>query len=192
MRRYVAVCAVAAMLLSPVIWAQKFPEYTATGTVNLNLEGKQTTYHTTANTVPNQAGRLVHTARWKKFEPRMMGGVDLSPPGIFVSISSRPAIEPDSRLPELRVTFSLDENSYTLLENAPVEVVYIVKEGPLAGEYRQASGSLKIQSATRQEADLIKIDGRANGTLAPRKRGKQGGGSVLNFEADFTVQAYQY
>lgn len=173
-------------------WAQDMPVYESTGTVELVVDGKRATFYTTANTVPNQPERRVHTARWKVFAPMMLGGINMAPPGVSVSLTSRPAVEPDSSLPELKITFSLDENDHTLLESAAFEVIYTVKEGPLAGEYQHASGALQIQSATPVGEDVIKITGRAAGTLAAAGKGKKKSESGLDYEADFSVDAYRY
>lgn len=171
-------------------WAQSMPVYESTGTLELLIEGKPATYHTTSNTVPNQPERRVNTAWWKVFEPMMLGGVNLAPPGVFVSLVSRPTVEPDVSSPELKITFSLDESDYTLLESAPVEVLYTVREGPLTGEYEYASGVLQIQSATPVGEKIMKITGMAAGTLKVRGKGKKGSERVLNYEADFSVDAY--
>lgn len=186
--------AVALTLSHSIVWAQKLPAYASTGTVDLVMDGKESTYHTTSNTVPNEPGRMVHAARWKTFPPMMMGGVNMAPPGVFVSLSSRPTVEPGSDLPSLKITFSLDPDTFTLLESAPTEVIYVVQEGLMAGEYQQASGAIQIDSVT-PEADRLKITGRASGTLASKKGGKKSSKKDadprLDYQASFVVHAYR-
>ncbi len=178
------------MLFSSVASAQKLPVYETTGTIALTLDGKQSTFHTTSNTVPGEPGRLVHTARWKVFPPMMMGGINMAPPGVFVSMSARPTVEPAHELPELKITFSVDPANYTLLELAPIEVIYTVQDGPLAGKYQYAAGSLNIESVTQVGPDVLKIVGSAAGTLARGRGGKKNAGPTLNYEATFTVHAH--
>jgi len=190
-KNWMMATAVALVLSNSGAWAQKLPAYESTGTVDLVIDGKESTYHTTSNTVPNEPGRLVHTARWKTFPPMMMGGVNMAPPGVFVSLTSRPTIQPGSELPSLKITFSLDPEKFTLLESAPTEVIYVVQEGPMAGEYKQASGSILIDSVT-PEADTLKIAGRASGTLSSKKGGKKGSGPTLNYQTSFVVQAHSH
>ena len=127
MKKISMVAVAMAVCLTSGAWAQSMPVYESTGTLELVVEGKPATYHTTSNTVPNQPERRVDTARWRVSAPMMMGGVNIAPPGILVSLSARPAVEPDSSLPELRINFSLDENDHTLLESRPFEVIYTVK-----------------------------------------------------------------
>lgn len=183
---------VAICLTAGGAWAQNMPVYESTGTVELVIDGDRSTHHTTFNTVPNQPGRRVDTARWRLSAPMMMGGINIAPPGVLVTLSSRPAIEPHSSLPELKITFSLDENDHALLKSPPFQVSYIVKEGPLAGEYQHASGALQILSVTSAGDDVLKITGRAAGTLDATKKDRQGSGAGLGYAADFSVDAYRF
>jgi len=171
--------------------AQEFPVYESTGTINLAIDGKPATYHTTSNTIPHQPDKLVHTANWRSFAPMMLAGVNMAPPGLLVSLLSRQTIEPDSASPQLKLTFSLHDTDHVLLDSPPPEVIYIVKEGPLAGEYRRASGTLDIVSVTPEAGDILAIRGRASGTLAG-VNDKKGAGPLLGYEADFNVQARRH
>lgn len=175
-------------------WAQKVPAYESTGMMELTVDGKRSTYHTTSNTVPTQPGRMIHTAKWKLFPPMMLGGVNLAPPGIFVSLDARPTIQPDSTMPELKITFSLEEETHTLLESAPFEVIYTIKDGALAGEYQYAAGSLQIDSATPLEPDVLEINGSMAGILSskPGEGGKKNAVRTLDYEAKFSVRAHRY
>ena len=51
-----------------------------------------------------------------------------------ISLSARPTVEPDPNAPELKITFSLNEGKHTLLETAPTEVSYTVKNGTLSSK----------------------------------------------------------
>lgn len=182
-----------ALVLLPAanVWAQNLPVYTSTGTIELAIDGKSSTYHTTSNTVPGQPGRMVHTANWRTFAPMMLGGINMAPPGLFVSLSAHPTVEPDPDAPQLKITFSLDDANHTLLETAPTEVHYTIKNGALAGQYEQASGSLQILSVEATGNDILKITGRAAGTLSSKAGGK-GTGQELEYAAEFTVNAHRH
>lgn len=188
-KKWLAGAAVLGALLSGAV-AQGLPVYESTGTIEFSVDGKPSTYYTTSNTVPNEPQRMVHTASWKVFPPMMLGGINMAPPGVFVSLVAQPGVEPDSAAPQLKITFSVDETSHTLLESAPFEVVYTVKEGELAGVYQHASGSLQIESVTPGGNDVLQIKGRATGTLAVKGKGKKKAGEPLNYQAEFTVEAH--
>jgi len=172
-------------------WAQNLPVYESTGTIELAIDGKSSTYHTTSNTVPGQPGRMVHTANWRTFAPMMLGGINMAPPGVFISLSARPTVEPDPDAPQLKITFSIDDGNHTLLETAPTEVSYTIKNGALAGQYQHASGSLQILSVQAADNNTLKITGRAAGTLSSKGGGK-GARQELEYAAEFTVNAHRH
>jgi len=190
MKKPLLICASALAFCSPASWAQQYPVYESTGTVELTVKGEKATYHSTSNTIPGQPDKLVQTANWRTSAPMMLGGVNLAPPGILVSIASRPTVEPDPAAPQLKITFSVDENDYSLIETAPLEVIYTIKEGSEAGEYRHASGSLTLSSVT-PEGDVLKVSGNAAGTLVGANS-KKGAGQTLDYEADFIVHAHRH
>lgn len=179
------------MLGSQGAWAQGLPEYTSTGMIDLTIQGKSTTFHTTSNTIPNQPGKVIQTANWRTFSPMILGGVNIAPPGILVSLWSRPTVEPSPRSPEFKFTFSLDENSFTLLESAPVEARYFVHEDSQKKTYEYVSGTLSIQSVKPIGDDILEVSGRAAGVLSARN-GKKNTVPELNYEANFVVQAHRH
>lgn len=189
MKRLLLLCICVLTLCGSPSWAQ-LPVYESTGTIQLDIDGKQSRFHSTSNTVPGQPGRMVHTANWRTSKPIMLGGVNLAPPGILISISARPTVEPDPDAPQLKMTFSLDENNYGLIETAPYEVSYTIKEGPKKGGYQHAAGTLDVQSATL-EGDLLTVTGRAAGTLVNTDK-KTGEKTELDYEADFVVHAHRH
>src|SRR5690606_21645457 len=136
MKKLLTACTAALLSVTGPAGAQEFPQYESSGTIELAIDGKRATYHSTSNTVPGQPGRLVHTADWRKLPSMMLGGINIAPKGIMVSVSARPTIEPDPSAPQLKITFSLDESDYSLLEDTPFEVIYIIKEGLQAGDYQ--------------------------------------------------------
>lgn len=192
MKKQWIVGAALAGLLSSGAWAQKLPVYESTGTINLVADGKKSTYHTTSGTVPTQEGVVIHTARWKIFPPMMMGPTNMAPPGVTVSLSSRPTVQPDPQAPELKITFSLDENNYALLDTVPIEVIYTVKSGASDEKYEHTSGTIDIESVTPVGPDVLEIKGRAAGTLSTHKKNKKVAGKTLNYETDFAVRAHRY
>lgn len=187
MKKLLAACTAVLLSVTGATVAQALPHYESTGTIELAIDGKQVTYHSTSNTVPGQPGRLVHTANWRTFPPMMMGGINLAPKGILLSVAAQPTIKPDYSAPQLKLTFSLDENNYNLLDSTPFEVIYTVKEGRQAGDYKHASGTLEIEYA-KLEGDVLHVVGKAKGTLADSKN-KNGSGRTLNYEANFNVLA---
>jgi len=120
----------------------------------------------------------------------MLGSVNIAPPGILVSMASQPSIKPDPSGAYIKITFSVDEDDYKLLESPPFEVMYTVRDGALAGEYQHASGSLAIQSV-EPEGDILKVSGKASGTLARTGRNKDAG-PELDYEANFVVRAHRH
>src|SRR5690606_34462678 len=187
MKKLLAAWSAALLWATGATGAQELPQYESTGTVELVIDAKQATYHSTSNTVPGQPGRLVHTASWRTFPPMMMGGVNMAPKGIMLSVTARPTVEPDPSAPQLKITFSVDENDYSLLDSTPFEVIYTIKEGRQAGDYKHASGTLEIESAKLEE-DVLHVVGKAKGALAPAKN-KNGSGPTFNYEANFNIRA---
>src|SRR5690606_31354914 len=122
MKKLLAACTAVLLSATGAAGQQALPQYESTGTIELAIDGKQATYHSTTNTVPGQPGRLVHTANWRTFPPMMMGGINMAPKGIMLSVTARPTVEPDPSAPHLKITFSLDENDYSLLDATPFEV----------------------------------------------------------------------
>src|SRR5690606_18581156 len=165
MKKLLAACTAALLSTTGAAGAQELPQYESTGTIELAIDGKQATYHSTSNTVPGQPGRLVHTANWRTFPPMVMGGVNIAPKGIPLSVTAQPAVEPDASAAQLKLTFSLDENDYSLLDSSPFEVIYTIKEGRQAGDYQHAVGTLAVESASL-EGDVLHITGTAKGTFA--------------------------
>lgn len=187
MKKRLAACTAVLLSATGAAGAQELPQYESTGTIELAIDGKQATYHSTSNTVPGQPGRLVHTANWRTFPPMMLGGINMAPKGIMLSVTARPTVEPDPSTPQFKISFSLDENDYSLLDATPFEVIYTVREGSTAGEYKHVSGTLEIESATL-EGDVLHVVGTAKGTLGDTKN-KNGSGRTLDYEANFNVRA---
>lgn len=187
MKKLFAACTAVLLSATGAAGAQELPQYESIGTIELAIDGKQATYHSTSNTVPGQPGRLVHTANWRTFPPMMLGGINMAPKGIMLSVTARPTVEPDPSAPQLKITFSLDENDYSLLDSTPFEVIYTIKEGRQAGDYKHASGTLEIESA-KLEGDVLHVVGKAKGALAPAKN-ENGSGPTFNYEANFNVRA---
>lgn len=186
------VSATALILSTSVVWAQGFPVYTSTGTLELSIDGNTTTYHTTSNTVPGQPGRLLQTANWRVFPPKMLGGVNLAPPGVMISMSARPSVEPDLEAPQLSITFSLDETTHALLTDAAMKVDYTVRQGPLAGTYQDTAPSLQIESVTPGSGDTLTLTGQVAGTLTREKSDTNGASDTLDYTASFTVTTHPH
>lgn len=137
--------------------SDKFPVYTETGTINVVNGTAREKYFTTFNTVPGQPGREIHTASWIT-----MTGTGL-PNDIFVSLSARPAVEPDTELPELKIEFSLEPESLQVKEGVPVKVAFTP-----GGESRHdelSNAVLTLDQATRVDEDTLALAGRVAGEM---------------------------
>lgn len=188
MKTLIAICASIFVLSGNASASSAMPKYESTGTIELTLNGKKTTFHSTSNTVPGQADRLIHTANWRTFKPMMLGGVNLAPPGILISITARPTVEPDLSAPRLSISFSVDENDYSLIDANRPEVKLTIKEGKHAGDYQHESATITVSSVTPQ-GDALEVRGKAAGVLSGPNT-EQGSSRTLDYEAEFHVLAH--
>ena len=101
MKKILLSCASALMLCGSISWSQELPAYESTGTIELTVNGKQATYHSTSNTIPGKPGKTVQTANWRILKPMLLGSVNIAPPGILVSITARPTVKPNPAAPWL-------------------------------------------------------------------------------------------
>lgn len=154
----------AGLLFATALQAQDRPVYEQTGTVEITFGERQMQHFTTANTVPGEPGRQVHTASWITLEPRLLGGVNISPDDIFVLITSRDTVEPVSEQDSLRVEFSLDPATLGLKTKPAASVRFYPAKGE-ADFYALTDGTFTIENVTRTDEDTFSILASAQGTM---------------------------
>lgn len=164
--------------------ASSLPEYTVTGTVELDTGGKTQVYETTTNTVPNRPGFLVHTATWRIMEPMMIAGMNLAPEGILVHLIANARINKDSSS-HIRISFSVDENSYKLIDSSKTVVALEQKNKDKKNNYEDEEPILVLNSAEMDASETLHVQGVLKGVLQP-----EGGTTTksLDYEARFDVK----
>lgn len=164
MKRLIIGCAFLAFVTTAV-WAQKFPVYQSTGTIEMTMGNEKHSHHTTFNTVPNQPGREVHTATWRVLKPMMLGGQNITPDDVFVVTSSRPTVEPVSKQPELRMEFSLDPKTLELKDKPSFSVRFSPGGDRYKNFYMLTDGSMDLDSVKQVDEETLTIAGRVTGTM---------------------------
>lgn len=152
-----------AILLAMPALAQEMPVYEETGTIEISFGNEGMTYYTTSNTVSADPGRQVHTASWLILEPRLMGGVNISPDDVFVVIQARDSIEPRAGQATIRVEVSLDPDTLQLKKKPAPSIRFFPK-----GEddfYAMTDGTFEIDSVTRIDANNFSIVASARGVM---------------------------
>lgn len=159
-------CAIALVLAASVTapgFSQEFPLYEETGTIAITIGDEQMLHYTTWNTVPGEPGREVHTASWIVLEPRLLGGVNISPDNVFVAITSRETIAPEAWQTTLKVEFSLDPETLEM-RTKPAPTISFHPAGSDTF-YALTDGVLEIESLTQIDPDSFSIIGRASGMM---------------------------
>ena len=162
MRKLSLALALATCLAVPG-WSQDFPVYEETGTVAISFGDEHMIHYTTANSMPGQPGWKVHTASWIVLEPRLLGGVNITPDDVFVTITTRGSIEPHPGKSTLRVELSLDPETLDLKTRPTPSISFHPDDGD--GFYAMTEGVFEIESVTRTDADSFAIIARAHGVM---------------------------
>jgi hypothetical protein len=162
MRKTTLALAIATCLAAPG-WSQDFPVYQETGTIAITFGDEQMIHYTTGNSVPGQPGREVHTASWIVLEPRLLGGMNITPNDVFVTITSRGSIDPDPGQATLRVEASLDPETLDLKASPAPSISFHPDDGN--GLYAMTVGVFEIESVTRIDADSFAIIANARGVM---------------------------
>lgn len=170
-------------------WALELPVYQSTGTVEIMMGNEKQSHHTTANTVPNQPGREVHTATWRVLKPMMLGGQNIAPDDVFVVTSSRPTVEPGSKQPELRMEFSLDPQTLKLKDKPKFSVRFFPAGDRNENFYVLTDGSMELDSVTRIDEGTFAMAGRITGTmlLQESEKAQPAADKAMPFEASFSL-----
>lgn len=189
MRKHILVLAITACAVTPG-WAQEIPVYEETGTVNITLGDKQITHYTTWNTVPGDSERQVHTASWVILKPMLMGGVNMIPDDVFVTITSRDTVKPKSEQTSMRVEFSLDPVTLDLKPDSEPTILYYPYSREADGYYAMTNGSFDIEKVTKIDANSFAISGSAQGEMTAQKNATiaHNPEDVLPFKAQFELQ----
>lgn len=152
-----------AILLATPALAQGLPVYEETGVIEITFGEKRMTHYTTWNTVPGDPDRQVHTASWLILEPRLMGGVNITPDDVFVVIATRDSIEPNTGQASMRVEISLDPQTLQLKTKPAPTIRFHPEDGE--GFYAMTDGTFEIESVTRIDADNFAITASAHGVM---------------------------
>ena len=164
MRKTTFALAITTCLAAPG-WSQDFPVYEETGTIAITFGGEDMVQYTTGNSVPGQPGREVHTASWIVLEPRLMGGVNIMPDDVFVTITSRGSIEPDPGKATLTVEASLDPETLDLKTRPAPSILFHPDDDDDDRFYAMTDGVFEIESVTRIDADSFAIIANAHGVM---------------------------
>ncbi len=162
MRKLSLALALATCLAAPG-WSQEFPVYEETGTVAISFGDEQMIHYTTGNSVPGQPGSEVHTASWIVLEPRLLGGMNITPDDVFVTITTRGSIEPDPGKATLRVEVSLEPETLDLKTRPAPSITFHPDDGN--GFYAMTEGALEIESVTKIDTDSFAIIAVAHGVM---------------------------
>ncbi len=95
-----------------------------------------------------------------------MGGVNISPDDVFVTVTTRDTVTPKFGQPELRVVFSLDPLTLDLKTRPAAKLSYYPTGNATEVYYALTNGSFQIESATRLEDDTLAIIATAEGEMS--------------------------
>jgi hypothetical protein len=189
MRKPMLAAGAAIFLVAPT-WAQNLPVYERTGTIEITLGSERMTHYTTSNTVPGQSGREVHTASWIVLEPRLLGGVNISPDDVFIIVRSRDSIEPETGQASLMLEFSLHHDTFELKTKPAPNIRFYPAGGGSDEYYALTDGSVVIESASSIDNGGLAIAGSVQGvvTLQTGESLIHNDDSVLEFSAQFSLE----
>ncbi len=162
MKTTAAALLTAACLAAPAL-SQEMPEYVQTGTIDITFGDEQTTHYTTSNTVPGEPGRQVHGASWLILEPKLLGGVNISPDDVFVLITSRDSLSSVAGPSSLQVEASLHPETLAL-KSKPAATIRFQPDGE-SRYYALTEGTFNIESAARIDANNLSLVATAEGVM---------------------------
>ena len=148
------------------------------------------THYTTWNTVPGDLDRQVHTASWVILKPMLMGGVNMIPDDVFVTINSRNTVKPTADQAEMKVEFSLDPVTLDLKPDSEPTILYYPPNSKANEYYAMTNGSFDVEKVTKIDANSFAISGSAQGEMTGQKSHTvvHNPKDVLPFKAQFELQ----
>lgn len=164
MTRFLLSLATTIVLAVPAL-SQGLPVYEQTGAIEIAFGNGRMTHYTTRNTVPDQPGRQIHSASWITLEPRLIGGVNIMPDDIFVTVRSRGSVEPEPGQASLLLEFSLDPDTLELRTETPHNIRFYPPGGSSDGYYALTEGSLRLERTARTDGNGLAILGIARGVM---------------------------
>jgi|GEM_PF-2630859 len=181
---------VVASCIAGAAMAQDVPAYQETGVITMALGAKEVTHYTTWNTVPGDATRQVHTASWLILKPMLMGGVNISPDDVFVTVATRDTVTPEFGRPEMRVEFSLDPVTLDLKTEPAATLTYYPGGSDTDAYYALTNGSFQVESVTRLEGDILAIMATAEGEMSGQQSHdiSHNANDILPLSARFELQ----
>ena len=181
-----------ALGLSAPAWSNNIPVYEETGTVTITLGTEKMTHYTSWNNVPGSPGKEVHTASWLILKPMMMGGLNMAPDDVFVTITTRDSIAPASgQQAEMRVEVSLDPITLGLMPDRTPSIQYYPSGSSADKYYALTNGTFQIESATRIDANTFTLIATAKGEMTGQNGYEpvHNPEDVLEFNARFELQS---
>lgn len=170
--------------------AQDVPAYQQTGVVSMTIGAEEVTHYTAWNTFPGDTTRQIHTASWLILKPQLLGGVNITPNDVFVTLTTRDTVLPKYGQPELRVEFSLDPITLDLKTDPAASLRYYPEGSDTDLYYALTNGSFEVESVTKLENDTLAIIATAKGEMSGQQSYDVGHNSndILPLNARFELQ----
>ena len=173
-------CAALALLLGASASAQ---ESFLTGHLTLKLAGAESTLHTYATHVPEDAaerasspeqrailekvaGTDQHSATFMRLEGISLGGVQITPTTLFVSLYFRADDERSSGVGGVDVAFALDPETFEVIESDDLDVKYLPTGSSFDDYYALTKGELVIATVEVVDGQTLAISGGFSGLLS--------------------------
>lgn len=155
----------AAAAFSFATTANKLPVYSSTGLIELQLGKEKIVFESKSNTIPNQPGRMVHSANWRIMPPYMVAGMNLAPEGVLVHIVANNQQTKQARYPSLHFSFSIDEKTLELIESRQPTITLERSEGDSKTQYESQNQQVQIEQARFDDQQVLHISGSFSGEL---------------------------
>lgn len=154
-----------------------------TGSLSLLLDGSETTLHTYASHVPENAadnatspeqrailekvaGTDQHTATFMRLAGISVGGVQITTPTLHVSMYFRDEEERSSGVGGVDVEFALDPETLELIESEDLDVKYLPTGSRFDDYYALTQGELVIDTVEVVDGQTLAISGRFSGVFS--------------------------
>ena len=154
-----------------------------TGSLNLLLDDSETTLHTYASHVPEDAadnatspeqrailekvaGTDQHTATFMRLGGISVGGVQITTPTLHVSMYFRDEEERSSGVGGVDIEFALDPETLELIPAEDLDVKYLPTGSSFDDYYALTQGELAIDSVEVVDEQTLAISGRFSGVLS--------------------------
>lgn len=154
-----------------------------TGSLAVALDGAETTLHTYATHVPEDAaeratspeqrailekvaGTDQHSATFMYMAGMAVGGVQITPATIYVSLYFRADGERSSGVGGVDVSFALDPETLAMIEADDVDVKYLPTGSSFKDYYALTQGGLAIESVSVVDGQTLSVSGSFSGVFS--------------------------